>query len=102
MYSKHCATIHNLHNSAVVYIDFVLLPIHMCMVLLFTQSCTANTYGKTKCSGKWAFSCNLTALICGLVSFVLLILPFVIVLALAAYGGFTALDAVEDFMNTEP
>ena len=54
------------------------------------------------CNGKWAFSCNLTALICGLVSFVLLILPFVIVLALAAYGGFTALDALEDFMNTEP
>ena len=38
--------------------------------------------------GRWAFSCDLTALVCGLVSFVLLVLPFVIVFSMAGSGMF--------------
>lgn len=55
----------------------------------FLQACRADTYRKSRFGGKWSFSCNLTALVCGLVSFILVILPFVIVLSLGAAGLMT-------------
>ena len=64
-----------------------------------SQSASTSTYGKSKFSGKWAFCCNLTALICGLVTFVLIILPVVIILSLAAAGGIIAFSSIENFLG---
>ena len=63
------------------------------------QSCTANTYRKSKFGGKWAFSCDLTALVCGLVSFVLLVLPFVVVFSMAGSGMFALGSLFKDHIK---
>ena len=66
--------------------------------MLYLQSCSTNMYGNSKFSGMCAFGCDLTALVCGLISFILIILPLVIVLALAASGGFAALHFIEQYL----
>ena len=63
------------------------------------QSCTANTYRKSRFGGKWAFSCNLTALVCGLLSFAILILPLIIVFSMASVGAIVLGDLFKDGMN---
>ena len=77
-------------------------PTILCLSLslpaLYFQSCSATTYGTSKFAGKWALCCNLTALIYGLVSFLVAILPLVLLLSLAA-AGYAGLQALGDWLE---